>query len=161
MYYIQGFTEHEARFRTERQQRGGLAEFQLRKRVFDSYMEASGTVISTVAFGGPISQLKFIGNIRKFRMGKFVETFGGYALPGSSISMIGLGFALDKIMQSPRQDTPTSTPGVQVPKTRGGTKSSRAPPGAQTLKPFWSNGKPKCRKGYRYDFKRKMCVKKS
>jgi hypothetical protein len=40
-------------------------------------------------------------------------------------------------------------------------KSSRAAGAAQTLKPFWSNGKPKCRKGYRYDFKRKMCVKKS
>ncbi len=161
MYYIQGFTEHEGRFRTERQQRGGLAEFQLRKRVFDSYMDASGTVISTVAFGGPISQLKFIRNIRKFRKGKFVETFGGYALPGSSLSMVGLGFVYNKIKQSPRQDTPTSTPGVQVPKTRGGTRSSRGAKSPQTLKPFWSNGKPKCRKGYRYDFKRKMCVKKS
>ena len=63
--------------------------------------------------------------------------------------------------QSPRQDTLTSTSDVRVPKTRGGTKSSRAAGAAQTLKPFWSNGKPKCRKGYRYDFKRKMCVKKS
>ena len=65
------------------------------------------------------------------------------------------GMAIDYLLsrkESPRQDTLTSTPGVRVPKTRGGTKSS---------KPFWSNGKPKCRKGYRYDFKRKMCVKKS
>jgi hypothetical protein len=62
---------------------------------------------------------------------------------------------------SPGQDM-TSTPGVgQIPKTPGGTKSSRAGVTAQTLKAFWSNGKPKCRKGYRYDFKRKMCVKKS
>ena len=63
--------------------------------------------------------------------------------------------------QSLRQDTLTSPPGVRVPKTRSGTKSSRAAGAAQTLKPFWSNGKPKCREGYRYDFKRKMCVKKS
>ena len=63
--------------------------------------------------------------------------------------------------QSPRQDTLTSPLDVRVPKTRGGTKSSRAAGAAQTLKPFWSNGKPKCRKGYRYDFKRKMCVRKS
>ena len=61
--------------------------------------------------------------------------------------------------QSPRQDTLISPPDVRVPKTRGGTKSSRAAGAAQTLKPFWSNGKPKCRTGYRYDFKRKMCVK--
>ena len=59
------------------------------------------------------------------------------------------------------QDTPTSTSDVQVPKTPSGTKSSRGAESPQTLKPFWSNGKPKCRKGYRYDFKRKMCVRKS
>ncbi len=46
-------------------------------------------------------------------------------------------------------------------KTTSGTKSSRGRSLPQMLKPFWSNGKPKCRKGYRYDFKRKMCVKKS
>ena len=65
-------------------------------------------------------------------------------------------------IKSPRQDmTLSGSPGRQIPKTPGGTRSSRAPGGAQTLKPFWSNGKLKCRKGYRYDFKRKMCVKKS
>jgi len=66
--------------------------------------------------------------------------------------------------QSPGQDmTLPGSPGRQIPKTPGGTKSSRgvATAAPQTLKPFWSNGKPKCRKGYRYDFKRKMCVKKS
>ncbi len=63
--------------------------------------------------------------------------------------------------ESPRQDVTSVTSTGQTPKTRGGTKSSRAVNTAQTLKPFWSEGKPKCRKGYRYDFKRKMCVKKS
>jgi hypothetical protein len=74
------------------------------------------------------------------------------------------GYYLKQLQEkgkSPRQDTLTSTPDVRVPKTRGGTKSSRGAKSPQTLKPFWSNGKPKCRKGYRYDFKRKMCVKKS
>jgi len=66
-------------------------------------------------------------------------------------------------IQSPSQDalTPGNSSRSRVPKTRGGTKSSRAAKSAQTLKPFWSDGKPKCRKGYRYDFKRKMCVRKS
>ena len=74
------------------------------------------------------------------------------------------GYYLKQLQEkgkSPRQDTLTSTPDVRVPKTRGGTKSSRGAKSPQTLKPFWSEGKPKCRKGYRYDFKRKMCVKKS
>ena len=71
-----------------------------------------------------------------------------------------------KLRKSSGQDM-TSAPGVgQIPKKPDGTKSSRGGKSGstrspQTLKPFWSNGKPKCRKGYRYDFKRKVCVKKS
>jgi hypothetical protein len=63
--------------------------------------------------------------------------------------------------QSPRQDVTSVTSTGQTPKTRGGTKSSGNTKVLQTSKPFWSNGKPKCPKGYRYDFKRKMCVRKS
>lgn len=64
--------------------------------------------------------------------------------------------------KSPRQDMTSVIKTGQIPKTRGGTKSSRAVKTApSTVKPFWSNGKPKCREGYRYDFKRKLCVKKS
>ena len=64
--------------------------------------------------------------------------------------------------QSPRQDTLSKTSGPgRVPRTRGGTKSSGSTKVLQTSKPFWSNGKPKCPKGFRYDFKRKMCVRKS
>ena len=59
------------------------------------------------------------------------------------------------------QDMTSTTIVGQIPKTPSGTKSSRGAKSPQTLKPFWSNGKPKCREGYRYDFKRKMCVKKS
>ena len=53
------------------------------------------------------------------------------------------------VVQSPRQDA-TSLPGRgQGPKTRGGTN--------EFISAFWVKGKPKCRKGYRYDFSRKMC----
>ncbi len=53
-------------------------------------------------------------------------------------------------IQSPRQDTLTPTsPGVRVPRTRGGTD--------EFISAFWIKGKPKCRKGYRYDFNKKMC----
>ncbi len=47
--------------------------------------------------------------------------------------------------QSPRQDTLSR----RVPKTRGDTN--------EFISAFWFNGKPKCRKGYTYDFRRKMC----
>ena len=52
--------------------------------------------------------------------------------------------------QSPRQDLKTSTSSrASRPKTRGDTN--------EFISAFWVNGKPKCRKGYRYDFSRKMC----
>jgi hypothetical protein len=44
-------------------------------------------------------------------------------------------------------------------KTPGGTKPSRRASPGKTSKPFWSEGKPKCKKGFRYDYKRKLCVK--
>jgi len=45
------------------------------------------------------------------------------------------------------------------PKTLRGNKTFKTGSSGQTSKPFWSNGKPKCKKGFRYDFKRKLCVK--
>jgi hypothetical protein len=53
--------------------------------------------------------------------------------------------------QSSSQDSKTKTAVFPVePKTLGGIN---------TFKPFWQNGKPKCKKGYRYDYKRRLCVK--
>jgi len=40
-----------------------------------------------------------------------------------------------------------------------GTKPSKPTRSGSTSKPFWDSGKPKCKKGFRYDFKRKLCVK--
>ena len=152
---------HEIRYMRTREQSGVQAEYEQRLSDFRFYTETLGTAYSTVFFGGPIAQLKFLRNIRRFNTTKFIKTFGGYTFPGSSLGIIGLSMIYDHVRESPSQDM-TSTPGVgQIPKTLGGTKSSRGAKSPQTLKPFWSNGKPKCRKGYRYDFKRKMCVKKS
>ena len=55
-------------------------------------------------------------------------------------------------------------PGTEVPPVGPGIrprpiKPSRPTRSGQTSKPFWANGKPKCKKGFRYDFKRKFCVK--
>lgn len=53
--------------------------------------------------------------------------------------------------ESSSQDSKSKTAVFPVePKTLGGTN---------TFKPFWQNGKPKCKKGYRYDYKRRLCVK--
>ena len=50
--------------------------------------------------------------------------------------------------KSPSQDM-TLPMGRQIPKTLGDTN--------EFISAFWVNGKPKCRRGYRYDFRRKMC----
>ena len=52
-------------------------------------------------------------------------------------------------VKSPRQDMTSASKAGQIPKTRGDTN--------EFISAFWVNGKPKCRKGYRYDFRRKMC----
>ena len=51
--------------------------------------------------------------------------------------------------KSPSQDMTSVTRAGQIPKTLGDTN--------EFISAFWVNGKPKCRKGYRYDFRRKMC----
>jgi hypothetical protein len=114
---------------------------------------------------GVAAMLLFPGPADEFTLGptlgwtmKAIGNEGVFYDPGTYDSY---SFGMPRIKQSPRQDVTSATSAGQTPKTRGGTKSSRAAKSAPTLKPFWSNGKPKCRKGYRYDFKRKMCVKKS
>lgn len=56
-----------------------------------------------------------------------------------------------KPSESPSQDALSrrSTSPGRGPKTLGDTN--------EFISAFWVNGKPKCRKGYRYDFRRKMC----
>jgi hypothetical protein len=53
----------------------------------------------------------------------------------------------------------TTVPPVGPVRLPRPTKPSRPTRSGQTSKPFWSNGMPKCKKGFRYDFKRKLCVK--
>jgi len=54
-----------------------------------------------------------------------------------------------KPKESPRQDATSVVKAGQGPKTRGDTD--------EFISVFWVKGKPKCRKGYRYDFNKKMC----
>jgi hypothetical protein len=123
-----------------------------------------GAGITALTFPGAITQMRNIPSVvmRRMTFGEFLRIYGGNFLPFPSIGIAALKAVYDRLKESPRQDM-TSAPGAgQIPKTRGGTKSSRAAKSApRTSKPFWSNGQPKCREGYRYDFKRKLCVKKS
>ena len=142
------------------QSRGGLAGFKSFGHESMGFMSDAATVgLAIYTRGVSLTTSKtqvdaVLGQGIFYDPGKIDVT--SYGVAGYNLQLI-----MDSRM-SPRQDmTLSGSPGRQIPKTRGGTKSSRGAKSPQTLKPFWSNGKPKCRKGYRYDFKRKMCVKKS
>jgi len=88
---------------------------------------------------------------------------GVYYDPGKvDLTSFGVvGYYLQQQIESRSQDEKSGTQVLPVkPKTlRGNNKPSRPVSSGQTSKPFWANGKPKCKKGFRYDFKRKLCVK--
>ena len=135
------------------------------RELYDDVATTS-VVFTAVAFPSAVTQLARLPTLIRGGMtfGQFLRTYGGNFSPFPSLGMIALGELYSHLKKSPGQDmTLPGSLGRQIPKTPGGTKSSRGVAAAapQTLKPFWSNGKPKCRKGYRYDFKRKMCVRKS
>ena len=124
-----------------------------------------GSVGSALFFKGAPTQLYRIPGALGGRLtaSKLFRTYGGYLSPFPSLGMIALGELYSHLTKSSgRAVADTSIGGSKREDTRV-TISSRgsATAGPQTLKPFWSDGIPKCRKGYRYDFKRKMCVKKS
>jgi hypothetical protein len=123
-----------------------------------------GSVGSALFFKGAPTQLYRIPGALGGRLtaSKLFRTYGGYLSPFPSLGMIALSEIHSHFTKSPRRAVAGTVIGGTKREDSGvAPKSSRAAGAAQTLKPFWSNGKPKCRKGYRYDFKRKMCVKKS
>ena len=124
-----------------------------------------GAVGSALFFKGAPTQLYRLPGAFGGRLTgvKLFRTYGGYLSPFPSLGMIALGEIYSHLTKSStRAVADTSIGGSKREDRRATLNPTRSPPrGAQTLEPFWSNGKPKCRKGYRYDFKRKMCVKKS
>lgn len=67
---------------------------------------------------------------------------GGYSLP-------------NKKSRDQDEKSGVMAPSVSPKKSRG-TKTFKT---AVAVKPFWKNGVPKCKEGFSYDFKRKLCVK--
>jgi hypothetical protein len=76
----------------------------------------------------------------------------------SGIVLSGLYQSLKKSRSQDEKSRPSGRP-VKPKTLRGNSKLSRPGSPGSTSKPFWSKGKPKCKKGFRYDFKRKLCVK--
>ncbi len=116
---------------------------------------------AAILFPGAISQVRHLplllrGGMTASQAGYFygptllgVPTFGG----------IALGLILDRLQSRGGRDAKQVLPPVAPGRRPRPIKPSRRVSPGQTSKPFWSNGKPKCKKGFRYDFKRKLCVK--
>lgn len=120
-----------------------------------------GTIGSIFYFPGRISQLRHLPSALRGGMsaGHLARMYGGNLLPFPTIGGLGLGYIIKQLQSSGGKDG--KMPGRPVPPVlppRPIKPSRRASPG-KTSKPFWANGKPKCKKGFRYDFKRKLCVK--
>jgi len=120
-----------------------------------------GTLGSMYFFPGRIAQVRHLPKLIRGGMSarQVARMYGGNLLPFPTIGGIGLGYLIKHLQSSGGKDG--KMPGRPVPPVlspRPIKPSRRASPG-QTSKPFWANGKPKCKKGFRYDFKRKLCVK--
>jgi len=127
----------------------------------ENQLMKGGTIGSIFYFPGRISQVRHLPSAFRGGMsaGQLVRMYGGNLLPFPTIGGLGLGYIIKQLQSSGGKDG--KMPGRPVPPVlppRPIKPSRRASPG-QTSKPFWSNGKPKCKKGFRYDFKRKLCVK--
>jgi len=120
-----------------------------------------GTAITIMSFPSAFTQLRYLPLLLRGGMqGRTaLGIYGGNLLPFPSLAGIGVGL-LSNYLQSIGQDGKPGVPTPPVPpRTPIGTKPSKPTSSGSTSKPFWSSGKPKCKKGFRYDFKRKLCVK--
>ncbi len=92
-----------------------------------------------------------------------VAVLGGlvdmYTFGGKAVDMKQHFYGSASQSRSQDEKSGISMPSVKPKTLRGNNKPSRPTRSGQTSKPFWSKGKPKCKKGFRYDFKRKLCVK--
>ncbi|AXQ65488.1 MAG: hypothetical protein [Circular genetic element sp.] len=125
-------------------------------------LEVTGIAAVSRAFpvGSQIRNLPaaLMGRLNPGQIGRI---YGGHLLPIGSVGGIGVSMLFDKLLSRSQDEKPRlfNNDLPVRPKTLRDTKTFKTGSSGQTSKPFWANGKPKCKKGFRYDFKRKLCVK--
>ena len=119
-----------------------------------------GTVSRAFPIGREIRNLPAVLSGRLNRA-SFASIYGGRLIPiGTPIGLVGRIIHDQHSQSSGRRDAKPVSGQLVGPVLRPRQlKPSRPGSPGQTSKPFWSKGKPKCKKGFRYDFKRKLCVK--
>ena len=128
---------------------------------YDKFAVATILALTMPGIGSQIRNVPALlsGRLSIYRAG---QLYGPALLGLPSFGGIAVSYFYDQLTQSrggmdakPGSTDPPVGPGIR-PRP---IKPSRPGSPGQTFKPFWTQGKPKCKKGFRYDFKRKLCVK--
>ena len=130
--------------------------------MLQSHLTVGAMFGSSVYFPSVISQVRNLPLLIRGGMTpkQILFYYGSNLSPIPTFSGIALSGLFQRLNKSRSQDEKSRPSGRPVkPKTLRGTKTFKTGSSGQTSKPFWANGKPKCKKGFRYDFKRKLCVK--
>ncbi|MDC0465129.1 hypothetical protein OAN31_05910 [Pseudomonadales bacterium] len=129
---------------------------------YDKFAVATVLALTMPGIGSQIRNVPALlaGRLSIHRVG---QLYGPTLLGLPSFGGMAISYIYDQLTES--RGGRDAKPGTTVPpvgpgrRPRPPIKPSRPGKPGQTSKPFWSNGKPKCKKGFRYDFKRKLCVK--
>jgi hypothetical protein len=144
-------------------QKGGPTAFgDVLKSDLYSDLSSISIVGSALLFPGTLTQVARFPTL--IRGGMSLRTaysvYGGHLTPFPGLGVILAGELYSRFKSRSQDEKSRALARPVKPKTlRGNSKPSRPTRSGQTSKPFWANGKPKCKKGFRYDFKRKLCVK--
>ena len=156
------FDRHQAIRARKAVQKGGSTAFgDVLKSDLYSDLSTISIVGSALLFPGTLTQVARFPTLIRGGMSlrSVYSVYGGHLTPFPGLGII-FARELYSRFESRDQDRKSGTSVSPVlPKMSRGTKPSRRASPGKTSKPFWSNGKPKCKKGFRYDFKRKLCVK--
>jgi hypothetical protein len=112
------------------------------------YFPTGKQVLSIPALIGGRLSIRQVGRI-----------YGGHLIPFPSPAGMVASLLNDALQSRGGRDEKQPVRPVSPGRLPRPIKPLRPTRSGQTSKPFWSNGKPKCKKGFRYDFKRKLCVK--
>ena len=129
---------------------------------YDKFAVASILALTMPGIGSQIRNVPALlaGRLSIHRVG---QLYGPTLLGLPSFGGLAISYLYDQLTESRggRDAKPGSSDSSVGPgrRPRPPVKPSRSAKAGQTSKPFWSEGKPKCKKGFRYDFKRKLCVK--
>ena len=126
---------------------------------YDKFAVATILALTMPGLGSQIRNVPALlaGRLSIYRVG---HLYGPTLLGLPSFGGIAASYIYDQLTKSRSQDEKSGFTNPPVkPKTLRGNKTFKTGSSGQTSKPFWSQGKPKCKKGFRYDFKRKLCVK--